>query len=97
VSRSVVSGNSQAGVFTTSGAQVLVENTEVTHNLIGVSAAGSAPSSLTVLLANSDIFFNGTGISGAGSASYGNNRIFGNTSAGSSPFTGGASTDHGQQ
>ncbi|MGA3309650.1 MAG: right-handed parallel beta-helix repeat-containing protein, partial [Xanthobacteraceae bacterium] len=98
VSRSVLSGNSTAGVEADSGAQVLVDNTEISHNATGVQPSG------TIALGNSDIAFNSTGISGA-TTSYGNNRIFANTSAGTAPSgpasnpvtSGPASTDHGQQ
>ncbi len=92
VSRSVVSGNATAGVEADPGAQVSVDNTEITHNIgYGIEAFG------TITLANSDIVFNSTGISGA-TVSYGNNRIFGNPSAGPAPTRIGAvSTDYGQQ
>jgi hypothetical protein len=97
LSRSVMSGNTTTGVSAAAGAQILVNNTEIGGNGTGISAAGTAPTTVTVILANSDIFFNGTGITGAGVGSYGNNRIFGNTTAGPTPFTGAATTDHGQE
>jgi hypothetical protein len=49
-----------------------------------------------MVFSNSEISFNGTGISTA-STSFGNNRIFGNTAAGTVPTLGAASSDHGQQ
>jgi Right handed beta helix region len=90
VSRSVISNSSAAGVEADPGAQLLVDFTEITNNTTGVSASG------TVALSNSDISFNTTGISGA-TTSFGNNRIFGNVSAGTAPTVGAASSDHGQQ
>ncbi|WP_247350494.1 MULTISPECIES: hypothetical protein [unclassified Bradyrhizobium] len=47
-------------------------------------------------ISNLNVSFNGTAITGA-TASFGNNRIFGNTAAGTAPTVGAASTDHGQQ
>ncbi len=91
VSRSVLSANATAGVEADPGAQVLVDNTEITHNIVvGVQALG------TIVLGNSDIAFNSTGISGA-TTSFGNNRIFGNSAAGTAPTLGATSTDHSQQ
>lgn len=78
VSRSVFSGNAGAGIEADAGAQVNVNDTVISDNAVGVQAAG------TIRLSNSDIMFNGTGISGA-PLSFGNNRISGNTSAGSVP------------
>jgi hypothetical protein len=49
-----------------------------------------------MLISNSEISFNTTGISGS-TTSFGNNRIFGNTAAGTVPTLGAASSDHGQQ
>jgi len=78
LSRSVVSNASSAGVEADSGGQLFVDYTEITNNTVGVQAFG------TIVLGNSDISFNSTGISGA-TSSYGNNRIFGNTSPGTTP------------
>jgi hypothetical protein len=78
ISRSVFSGNTVAGIEADAGAQVNVNDTIISDNAVGVQAAG------TIRLSNSDITFNGTGISGA-PLSFGNNRISGNTSAGSVP------------
>jgi hypothetical protein len=92
VSRSVLSANTGDGVYANSGASVLVDNTEISGNGTGIVAAG------VVVLANSDIYFNTTGVSGSGlTASYGNNRILGNTTEGTTPAVGTASTDHGQE
>jgi hypothetical protein len=91
ISRSVMSGNAIAGIEADPGAQIFVDNTEISHNAsYGVLALG------TVVLANSDISFNNSSISGT-TTSYGNNRMIGN-GAGTAPTpAGGVSTDFGQQ
>jgi hypothetical protein len=78
VSRSVMSHNSSAGVEANAGGTLSVDNTEITANGVGVEANGG------IVLANSDVQFNKTGISGT-AVSYGNNRIAGNSSAGTTP------------
>jgi hypothetical protein len=88
--RSVFSGNTSVGVETDPGGQVAMDNSLVSGNVIGVQNSGA------MVFSNSEISFNGTGISTA-STSFGNNRIFGNTSAGIVPTLGAASSDHGQQ
>jgi hypothetical protein len=90
LSRSVIANASSAGVEADSGGQLLVDFTEITNSALAVQSFGS------ITLGNSDIAFNTTGITGA-SSSFGNNRIFGNTSAGTAPTLGTASTDHSQQ
>jgi hypothetical protein len=87
---SVMAANLTAGVQADTGSRVLLDGAMITHNATGISPQG------TVQLANSNILYNTTGISGP-STSYGNNRIFGNTSAGTAPSVAAASTDHGQQ
>jgi hypothetical protein len=79
VSRSVMSHNSSAGVEANTGGTLSVDNSEITANDVGVEADGG------IVLANSDIQFNTTGISGT-AVSYGNNRIAGNSSAGTTPI-----------
>jgi hypothetical protein len=69
----------------------------VTAIFITARGTGVGKTYIAASLIRHDIFYNGTGISGSGSASYGNNRVFGNTSAGSTPFTGAATTDHGPE
>jgi hypothetical protein len=92
VSRSVMAGNSTAGVVADTGGTMLVDNTEIAGNGTGVVANG------VIVLANSDVYFNTTGVFGSGfTASYGNNRILGNTSEGTTPAVGAVSTDHGQE
>jgi Right handed beta helix region len=88
--RSVFSGNTTAGVEGDGGSQVGLENSLVSGNVTGLQNGG------TMSISNSEISFNTTGITGT-TASFGNNRIFGNTSAGTAPTLGLPSSDHGQQ
>jgi Right handed beta helix region len=88
--RSVFSGNTNAGVETDVGGQVAMDSAVVSGNVTGLINSG------TMAFSNSEISFNTTGISTA-TTSFGNNRIFGNTSAGTAPSLGAASSDHGQQ
>jgi hypothetical protein len=88
--RSVFAGNTTAGIEADVGGQVGVDSTVVTGNNIGLQNSG------TMSVSNSEVSFNTTGASGA-FTSFGNNRIFGNTSAGTAPTVGAATTDHGQQ
>jgi hypothetical protein len=91
ISRSVISANGIAGIEADPGATVIVDNTEITHNITyGIFALG------TVALANSDISFNNSSISGA-TMSYGNNRLLANGGGTVPTPAGGASTDFGQQ
>jgi Right handed beta helix region len=90
ITRSVFSGNTSVGVETDGGGQLAMDNSVVSGNVIGVQNSGA------MVFSNSEISFNGTGIS-TSTTSFGNNRIFGNTSAGTVPTLGAASSDHGQQ
>ena len=91
ISHSVLSGNSNAGVEGDAGAQIVVDNSTITHNSIGVQSASS------IRLSNNDIAFNNTAVSGS-SGTFGNNRFSGNGSIGTAPTPlGGASSDLGQQ
>jgi hypothetical protein len=91
ISRSFMTENAVAGIEADPGAQVFVDNTEISHNVsYGVLALG------TVGLANSDIAFNTSSISGS-TLSYGNNRLFGNGGGTAPTPVGAASTDLGQQ
>ena len=76
VKRSVISGNSNTGVETDAGAQMDVDDSQLTNNGTAVQANG------TIRMSNSDIANNTTVSSGAGASSYGNNRVNGNTNAG---------------
>jgi hypothetical protein len=92
INRSVFSNNTTAGVETDSGAAMLMDNSVVSYNVVGISSSGGP-----VAFGNSDVMFNGTGITGA-TTSFGNNRIFTNTAPGVAPTPAGApSTDLGQQ
>jgi hypothetical protein len=88
--RSVFAGNTTAGIEADLGGQVGVDSTLVTANNIGLQNSG------TMSVSESEVSMNTTGASGA-FTSFGNNRIFGNTVAGTAPTVGAASSDHGQQ
>jgi hypothetical protein len=91
ISRSVFSGNSIAGVEGDPGAQVILDNSTITHNNIGVQSFSS------VRLSNDNIGFNNTAISGS-AGTFGNNRFSGNVSPGTALMPiGGATSDLGQQ
>jgi hypothetical protein len=91
INRSVMSENGIAGIEADPGAQVFVDNTEISHNVsYGVFALGA------VALANSDIAFNTSSISGS-TMSYGNNRLFGNGGGTAPTPVAATSTDFGQQ
>jgi hypothetical protein len=78
IKRSVFSGNTNSGIEADPGGQVTVDDSAISSNVTGVLAFG------TIRLSNSDISFNTTGISGA-TTSFGNNRISGNGSPGTTP------------
>jgi hypothetical protein len=90
ITRSVLSGNSAAGVVADSGALVGVDGSTINFNGNGVQSAG------TIRLSNTDVSYNTNGMTGS-PTSFGNNRIYDNTTAGVTPSVGAASTDHGQQ
>lgn len=90
VTRSVFSGNATSGIQVDTGGRIGLDFSIVSGNGTGLSSTG------TSTISNSEFSFNTTGISGA-TTSFGNNRIFGNTSAGTAPTVGAVSTDHGQQ
>lgn len=75
INRSVMSGNSVAGVIGDVGSAVIVNGSTITSNSIGVQSA------LSVRLSNNEISFNGTAIYGT-AGTFGNNRFSGNTSDG---------------
>jgi hypothetical protein len=91
INRSVISGNSNAGVEGDGGSQITVNNSVISHNNIGVQSSSS------VRLSNTDIAFNNTAISG-GTGSFGNNRLSGNGVAGTNLIPlGASSSDVAQQ
>lgn len=75
INRSVFAGNSTAGIEGDSGAQIIVDNSKISQNNIGVQSGGS------VRLSNNDIAFNSTAISGP-AGTMGFNRFSGNSSMG---------------
>lgn len=90
ITRSVISGNTTAGLEADPSGRIGLDNSLVSANVTGLQNTG------TMSISNSEISFNTTGISGA-TNSFGNNRIFGNGAAGTVPSLGAASTDHGQE
>jgi Right handed beta helix region len=88
--RSVFAGNTSAGIEADAGGQVGVDSTVVTANNIGLQNSG------TMSVSNSEISLNATGASGT-FTSFGNNRIFGNSLAGTGPTVGAPSSAHGEQ
>jgi hypothetical protein len=92
INRSLLSGNTTGGIEADGGAELNINNSTISNNGIGVRGGGG-----TIRLSNNDISFNRTGIAGP-TTSFGNNRISGNTAAGTAPTPAGAtSTDFGQQ
>jgi len=90
--RSVFAGNSASGVQADASALLMLDNSVLSSNAVGLSASGGL-----VAFGNTDITFNGTGITGT-TTSFGNNRIFGNTIAGIVPTPAGvAAPALGQQ
>jgi hypothetical protein len=93
VSNSYFSGGASSGVVAGSAATVNLDHVVSTNNGTGLKV--NSPGVMRI--ADSDVTFNGTGISGA-VASYGTNRIWGNTAAGTAPSAvGAASSANGQQ
>jgi hypothetical protein len=92
INRSVFSNNAVAGVQIDPSASMMMDNSLVSHNVTGIASGGGQ-----VAFGNSGILYNGTGVSGS-TISYGNSRIFGNSSAGVAPTPAGApSSALGQQ
>jgi hypothetical protein len=84
INRSVLSGNSQAGLIaatTFAPVEVNVSNTSVSNNATGVLNGGGA---VTIRLTGNDIMFNATALNGA-TQTFGNNRIEGNGAFGTAP------------
>ena len=79
VNRSVISGNSTAGIEADPGAQVEAINSLLSHNTVHVQAFG------TIRLRENDLKFSNTAVQGAGTISMGANRFSGNGSIGSVP------------
>jgi hypothetical protein len=91
IANSVFSGNTAAGIAGDAGSQITIDNSVTSSNGTGIQSNG------TTRISNTDISFNTTGITGA-TSSFGNNRISGNTAAGTAPtLIGAASSAFGQQ
>jgi hypothetical protein len=99
VTNSVVSGITGAGIIgegPLGASEINVNNSASTHNATGIQTSTGS----TIRISNTDVVFNATGISApAGQVqTFGNNRISGNTAAGTVPTPAGAqSHDLGQQ
>jgi hypothetical protein len=94
INRSVFSGNTSAGIHGEGTSQMQVNNSVSSNNGTGVNAAVATA---TIRLNNNDIAFNATGITGA-TQSFRNNRVVGNTAAGTVPTViGAASNPSGMQ
>jgi hypothetical protein len=78
INRSVFSGNSSAGIEGDPGAQIVVANSTISNNNIGVQSFSS------LRLRNTNISFNNTAVRGA-SGSLGGNSFSGNGSVGTAP------------
>jgi hypothetical protein len=89
ISRSVFSGNLNAGIFTAPSAQTSVDSSVSSLNGQGISGAG------TVRVSNSDLFLNGVAVSGTIN-SFSNNRIVGPVGGTITPI-GSTSNPTGQQ
>jgi hypothetical protein len=90
VTRSVLSGSTVAGLEMDAGAQVTLDSSIVNFNPTGLQSSGF------LTLMGSTISYNNTAIIGA-SNSFGDNRIYGNSSPGTAPTVGATSTDHSKQ
>lgn len=99
ISNSVFAGNASAGLESeglVAASQLNVNGCSISGNGTGVQNGGGA-SGTTIRLSNNDIAFNATGVTGV-TNSFGNNRISGNTAAGTAPTAIGLDThDKGQQ
>jgi Right handed beta helix region len=92
VKRSVMSGNTGAGVAADSGGQITVDDSAISGNASGIGATGS-----NIRVSNSDINFN-TGAAFSGSPfTYGNNRVLGNGSVGTTTPAGTGVQNLGEQ
>jgi Right handed beta helix region len=89
VTRSVLSGNSTAGIVADPGAQVGVEHSTVNFNGTGLASYG------TIWIDDTDIAFNQAATAGT-PVSFGNNRFYANVTPPGALSAGPASTDRGQ-
>jgi hypothetical protein len=89
VNRSVVTGNTSAGLYVDTAAEMNVSNSVTSSYGIGVQNAGATS---VIRLSNNDIAFNTTAFSGA-TQSHNNNRVSGNGSIGTNPTLIGSTTN----
>jgi hypothetical protein len=89
ITRSVLSGNSVAGIEADGGAQIGVEHCTVNFNGTGVQANG------TIWLDDTEVSFNQSATAGT-PTSFGNNRFYANITPPAGFFAGSPSTDRGQ-
>jgi hypothetical protein len=92
INRSVVSGNSTAGIAvvgTLAAAEANISNSAISNNGVGVQNSGGT---VTIRLSNNDIAFNTTAVSGA-TQSFTNNRLTGNGAVGTVPTVIGTTTN----
>jgi len=87
VNRSVFSGNSSAGIFSSGTSEINLSNSVVSSNATGIQNAGG-----TIRISNNDITLNTTAFSGT-TLSFSNNRTQGNTALGTSPTAIGATSN----
>jgi hypothetical protein len=87
VNRSVFSGHTTAGVFTSGTSEINLSNSVVSNNVTGIQNSGG-----TIRISNNDITLNNTAFSGA-TLSYSNNRTQGNGAVGTSPTPIGATSN----
>jgi hypothetical protein len=84
INRSLITGNGAAGINVggfLAPMEVNISNSVISSNATGVQNGGGT---VTIRLGNNDITLNGTALSGA-TQTYGNNRLLGNTAAGTAP------------
>jgi hypothetical protein len=84
INRSVISGNNGIGINVgglLAPTEVNISNSVISSNPTGVQNGGGT---VTIRLGNNDITYNGTALTGA-TQTYGNNRLLGNTAAGTAP------------
>jgi Right handed beta helix region len=92
VKKSVLDGNTSGGTVADSGGQITIDDSSISGNAAGILATGS-----NIRVSNSDINFN-TGAAFSGSpVTYGNNRVLGNGSVGTTTAAGGAVSNLGEQ
>jgi hypothetical protein len=90
IKRSVLSGNTTAGLNADNGSQITVDDSAISGNAAGVQGAG-------IRLSNSDINFNTGAAFTSSPTTYGNNRVLGNGSVGTTTAAGTGVQNLGEQ